>query len=385
MSAEDPNLPENWNDWSAEEREIFLEQTYGFDEDSEDWEPEDYTDWFYENVPGAGDREGAEFPDVELSVDELVVEDELPVVGNADVTVTVAEIPIPGATNITTSAQGREMQYLREIESGSGSDADNRYDQENDLSDEADDGSDSEDSDGPEGGEEPPLRITIEGQFSQSTAQQLVELREQDELFVVTVGEEEHDEMELHNFERQLSGNRPYAYSGSVEVREWREYEVESIEDYRDRYVDDSGSEDSDATNEIEDWEESGSPEEPNVIELEEGEEETYTVEDEAVRNVIFDESAEGANATLEVSGDDWAIENVGFRGNEDGPQIVADGGGTIDNVYLGDGAESGIVLENPEEVDVGNVAIEDASEGVYAVEDPADEEDVVEGGEEEN
>lgn len=78
------------------------------------------------------------------------------------------------------------------------------------------------------------------------------------------------------------------------------------------------------------------------------GETKRITVGDgERFENALVDQRAEGASATIQASGSDWTIRNVGFRGKCGAkafgffsiiPSVSSGGEGLIENVYLGDG-----------------------------------------------
>ena len=88
----------------------------------------------------------------------------------------------------------------------------------------------------------------------------------------------------------------------------------------------------------------------PDVIELDPGERRVIRVDSgETLENVIVDQRASRAGASITATGTDWTVRNVAFRGafgHRDRAFGVADtGGGTsrIENVYMGDGVESGV------------------------------------------
>lgn len=65
------------------------------------------------------------------------------------------------------------------------------------------------------------------------------------------------------------------------------------------------------------------------------------------LENVLFDQTGSGAAATVRAESGSWTIRNVGFMGrrdNADGQtlRLAASGTGVVENVYLGDGCESG-------------------------------------------
>ena len=87
-----------------------------------------------------------------------------------------------------------------------------------------------------------------------------------------------------------------------------------------------------------------------DVIELDPDERRVIRVgSGETFENVVFDQRAPGAAATISAMGTNWTVRNVAFRGafgHRDRAFGVADtGGGTsrIENVYMGDGVESGV------------------------------------------
>ncbi|ARS88937.1 hypothetical protein B1756_03660 [Natrarchaeobaculum aegyptiacum] len=83
------------------------------------------------------------------------------------------------------------------------------------------------------------------------------------------------------------------------------------------------------------------------IIEVGRGQNWVHSLGDgETLENVLIDITAEGADAQIRASGDDWTIRNVGFRGQAAGTnvnRITAAGSGTIECVYLGDGIRSGV------------------------------------------
>ncbi|MHC3438092.1 hypothetical protein ACYJ1Y_08285 [Natrialbaceae archaeon A-gly3] len=85
------------------------------------------------------------------------------------------------------------------------------------------------------------------------------------------------------------------------------------------------------------------------LVELEAGERRVVEVGDgETLENTVYDQSADGAQAVISATGTDWTVRNVGFKGKISGKDAqfgVADTGNgtsTIENVYVGDGAEDG-------------------------------------------
>ncbi|MFC3958319.1 hypothetical protein [Halovivax cerinus] len=94
----------------------------------------------------------------------------------------------------------------------------------------------------------------------------------------------------------------------------------------------------------------SAASDDSDVVTLDPGERRVVRLDDgETFENVIFDQRAAGAAATIVADGTNWTIRNVAFRGEfgHRGRALgVADtGGGTsrIENVYMGDGVEAGI------------------------------------------
>ncbi|WP_231182753.1 hypothetical protein [Haladaptatus sp. DYF46] len=68
------------------------------------------------------------------------------------------------------------------------------------------------------------------------------------------------------------------------------------------------------------------------------------------LENTLIDQSAPGAAATIRASGSDWKIRNVGLKGGCGAtnfgffsimPSVSSGGKGVIENVYMGDGAET--------------------------------------------
>lgn len=63
----------------------------------------------------------------------------------------------------------------------------------------------------------------------------------------------------------------------------------------------------------------------------------------ETLENLLIDVSADGAEAVINASGDDWVVRNVGIKGEThdggDRPIMRATGNGTVEHVYFGDGA----------------------------------------------
>ncbi len=85
------------------------------------------------------------------------------------------------------------------------------------------------------------------------------------------------------------------------------------------------------------------------VVEVPAGQREVVNVgSGETLENVLYDISANGAAVTIAAYGTDWTLRNIGIRGRYSANQAAigaADTGGgtsTIENVYIGDGAESG-------------------------------------------
>ncbi|EFW93137.1 hypothetical protein ZOD2009_04717 [Haladaptatus paucihalophilus DX253] len=81
------------------------------------------------------------------------------------------------------------------------------------------------------------------------------------------------------------------------------------------------------------------------------GQTKSITVGDgQTFENKLIDQSAPGAAATIRASGSGWTIRNVGFKGGCGAtnfgffsiiPSVSSGGTGTIENVYMGDGAET--------------------------------------------
>ena len=85
-----------------------------------------------------------------------------------------------------------------------------------------------------------------------------------------------------------------------------------------------------------------------DVIEVDPGERRVIRVDSgETFENAVIDVSADGASAIITAMGTNWTIRNVGWRGVSADETFIgcADSGGntsTIENVYMGDGAEPG-------------------------------------------
>ena len=86
-----------------------------------------------------------------------------------------------------------------------------------------------------------------------------------------------------------------------------------------------------------------------DVVEVPAGEREVVRVgSGETFENVLFDITASGAAVTIAAYGTGWSLRNIGIKGRYSANQAVigaADTGGgssTIENVYIGDGAEAG-------------------------------------------
>lgn len=309
-----------------------------------------------------------EFADVDIEVDDLFVDGEVELVGNADPSVTVAGIDVPGATEIGMSGEGRESQYLREV-SPDGEDDQQWFDDQDAINSTGDDGGGPRMGGDPSGGEEPPLHIEITGRMGQQRAEQFVELREQDEVFSVSIGETSFEDMELHDFTRELTGDHPYDYSVRIEVVEWREVELTNLDlsEWFSGGDSSGGSSDSggDPTADASEFE-SGSPDDPQQYDLEPGEQRNFRIgDDETVRNALIDTTADGAGATLYPDGEGWEVREIGWRAEDNRSGIVARGSGTIDTIFLGHGGDSGIVGELLRQVEIGNINLQDSSNGI--------------------
>ena len=87
------------------------------------------------------------------------------------------------------------------------------------------------------------------------------------------------------------------------------------------------------------------------TVTVESGETARFTVDSgETLENLLIDVTASGADAQIVASGTDWAIRNVGFRGQLDidgevrgWARLLVSGTGTIERVYLGDGSVGGV------------------------------------------
>ena len=81
---------------------------------------------------------------------------------------------------------------------------------------------------------------------------------------------------------------------------------------------------------------------------LEAGERRTISLESsETFENTLIDCTADGAHVTIVAHGTDWTVRNVGIEGAVAGGEAVfgvsdSGDGSTIENVYVGDGAEPG-------------------------------------------
>ena len=385
MSAEDngdtvyPLFPTHdaydthWDEWSLTEREQFLDSVgilEKYDWDNQDGPTrqqilEGYTestyqadtadgtidaDWVWgqeadDDLEPTVDREAIldEF-DIDLEIDQLFVEDVIELVGGNAFQVSVAGIEIPGVIGYTMRGRGMESQYLREIAGGGDGEADTVWEPPPGMQ------PPEEEEDAPEGGEEPPLEIGFEVYSGQEVAQALSDLRTEDELFEVVVGPEVFEDMEMSNFERELTGKNPYAYKCMVEVREWREVEVD-LDDGADGGA--SEWEEIDPSEIVDDWEESGTPDEPNEITVPAGESRTIDLEQESMSNVDF-VIEDGGSLTINASGDNWDISNVGISGEEGAANITATGGGTIRFLHI-PGGEDAIQIDS-DDVELENI-----------------------------
>ncbi|MFB6130634.1 MAG: hypothetical protein ABEJ28_07425, partial [Salinigranum sp.] len=90
----------------------------------------------------------------------------------------------------------------------------------------------------------------------------------------------------------------------------------------------------------------------PTAIEVSPGESRRIEIGDgETLENVLVDITADGADAQIVASGDNWTVRNVGFRGtmelgsNNGGLTncLLVEGTGTVDHVYMGDGTVDGV------------------------------------------
>lgn len=263
--------------------------------------------------------------------DQLQFEPEIELVGSNEAQILVADIPIPGAYQYRRSGDGRESQYLLELEPGE-SGGDPQYGADEDLSE---DDEEIDEPDSPD--EEPPETVTIEAYCGHEVAEELRALRQYDETFPVTVEGETLDDMELVELEVEAEGDRPYAYFIIVECREWREYEID------DPLGDDTdyGMGDGEDGIDVEDIPESGEPDDYNDIEVDEGDTLNITLSDgDMFRYARIDATAPGADVQIAASGDQWEISNISIEGgNDETPAIatdtVEDGDGTIENVRI--------------------------------------------------
>lgn len=88
------------------------------------------------------------------------------------------------------------------------------------------------------------------------------------------------------------------------------------------------------------------------TITLSSGEYQSFSLgSGDTLENVLIDATASGADVSIRAYGDDWAIRNVGIKGEFDVGDatggikyvLAAEGNGVIENVYLGDGHADGI------------------------------------------
>lgn len=118
------------------------------------------------------------------------------------------------------------------------------------------------------------------------------------------------------------------------------------------------------------------------VVTVPAGETDIRRVEDgETLENVLFDISAPESRVDIDCRGDGWTLRNVGIRGTSTYPgkeQVIharCDGDGLIENVYLGDGSETGchdtgIFVDRRSEgrLTIRNVNVQDwVDNGIYA------------------
>ena len=117
------------------------------------------------------------------------------------------------------------------------------------------------------------------------------------------------------------------------------------------------------------------------TISLDAGEHRTITVESgDSFENVLIDCTADGSHVTIAAQGTDWTIRNVGIEGRISGKDAVfgvadTEGGtSTIENVYLGDGADAGhriglgiwVAPEHSGHIDVDRVNIQEMGDNSF-------------------
>ncbi|WP_117592821.1 hypothetical protein [Haloprofundus halophilus] len=109
---------------------------------------------------------------------------------------------------------------------------------------------------------------------------------------------------------------------------------------------------------------------------------ETYDVRvwgGETLENVLYDITADGAALNIDASGNDWAIRNIGVRGEYEDPSMDNfftfevtddDGTGLVENVYAAEGSyetDFAFVRKAHEgELTIRNVYLEGWQEGIY-------------------
>ena len=87
------------------------------------------------------------------------------------------------------------------------------------------------------------------------------------------------------------------------------------------------------------------------TVTVESGETARFTVgSGETLENLLIDVTADGADAQIVASGENWTVRNVGFRGRLDidgevreWARLLVSGTGTVERVYLGDGSVGGV------------------------------------------
>lgn len=371
MSAEGPTedeLDEEFNSLPEEDQQALLDE---FNADS--WDELNYIEKLdalgYDDETGDGGGGDEDPPEVST----LQVFDGLELVGDNSASITVAGVDVPGATEITMSGEGRESQYLRETETG-GEDGGNEFFEGGDSNTDSGGGEDSGPRMGgsPSGGEEPPLHIEIIGRMGQQRAEQFVSLRDRDEVFSVSIGDASFEDMELHDFTRDLTAEHPHSFEFRLEVVEWREVELQELDmsEFFGNGSEEEGSSDGGGPGNASEFQ-SGTADDPEVYDLGGGEQRNFQVGDgESARNAIIDTTSEGAGGTIYADGSDWDVSGVGWRAEDNRSGIVGRGDGSVDKIFLGHGGDSGVVGELIHTVDISNVNLQNSSNGIRLTDD---------------
>ena len=332
----DLELPDDWEDMSEEEQQAWIdEQLEEYSEDEVDDVVPDDDEEPPDRARGSSVVEGQ----------QLQFESEIELVGGNEETILVDDTPITGAFQYRRMADGRESQYLREIEAGSGGDS--TYGADDSFAD--DNGDDEGDGDTPD--EEPPETVVIEAWLGHNAVEELRELRQLDDTFDVDIQGDTLTDMELVELEVEAEGLHPYAYYVVIEAKEWREIETD---DPDDGDYGTGGPGDGDPVGELEDHPASGSEDDRNEIVVEEGETERIALDDgQILQHVDIDATAEGADVQIAAVGNNWEISNIAIEGGDDQTPAITtdtmeDGSGTISNVMIdgqqidtGDGDDS--------------------------------------------